>query len=309
MSDPGSGIPLESPWPPLGEGAAHQVSDAHWYKIGYSSAPRNGSRGHALYPCGLAQVVIGLDGGPVYVGDGAVPFEAPFFGLRNRPLRIGVDGPMRGLGIHMTPWAAHAILRLPMNEVVNAAVELREVGGDFGARLVRALRGASSWPEAFALADRFLRKRMGPREPDPVACAWWLLAREAGRISVGDLVARTGVSERSLELRFRERVGMSPKASGRLLRLQRALRLLVGGRPGAQVATECGFYDQAHLIRDCTALMGRRPSWFSQADRRIRQHVEYFGFVQDWVARVADHGGGRSLPLAEHRRGTPCPNC
>ncbi|MER6576779.1 helix-turn-helix domain-containing protein [Nonomuraea sp. NPDC001023] len=272
--------PLESPWPPTSGSVAHRAR--HWYQLGHEPGLPGG---HVLYPHGLAHLVIVLDGGPC---------EPAVFGLRTRPVEVGVPVGARSLDVCMTPRVAHAVFGLPMNRLVDAPVELREATGRAGERLVGALRAASSWPEVFVLADRFLRDRLGGYVPetDVVTRAWRLLAGRGGRLPVAELCRRTGMSERLLELRFREQVGLPPKASARLLRLWRALRLLARRRPGARVAIECGFYDQAHLARDCKALTGRRPSWFARADRAVRQHVEHFGFVQDWLVGVGDHDEG-----------------
>lgn len=48
-----------------------------------------------------------------------------------------------------------------------------------------------------------------------------------------------------------------------MLRFQRALRLVNhGGRPLADVATACGFSDQAHMNREFKAMSGRSPRQF-----------------------------------------------
>ena len=54
--------------------------------------------------------------------------------------------------------------------------------------------------------------------------------------------------------------GYGPKTLQRILRFQRAVRLIGGGRPLGEVAATCGFADQAHLTREVRALSGRPPS-------------------------------------------------
>jgi AraC-like DNA-binding protein len=56
-------------------------------------------------------------------------------------------------------------------------------------------------------------------------------------------------------------VGLAPKACARLLRFEHAVELL--GAPGASpssVAAEAGYYDQAHLDRDCRQFAGCTPT-------------------------------------------------
>ena len=63
--------------------------------------------------------------------------------------------------------------------------------------------------------------------------------------------------------RFRTQLGLAPKAYARIVRFQRAVGLLGGVRDGhtlADVAIECGYYDQSHLSRDFVALAGCTPT-------------------------------------------------
>ncbi|WP_368073223.1 helix-turn-helix domain-containing protein, partial [Streptomyces sp. SolWspMP-sol7th] len=55
---------------------------------------------------------------------------------------------------------------------------------------------------------------------------------------------RWGGGERQVQSRFREQIGLTPKAAARVVRLQRAVRLLTSGLSQAETAALCGFYDQ-----------------------------------------------------------------
>src|SRR5262249_34716066 len=116
----------------------------------------------------------------------------------------------------------------------------------------------------FALIDAFLARRMlaAPRTPAGVEHAWSELMRSHGTVSVSRLVEDTGWSRRHLSARFREHVGVTPKGFGRILRFQRAARELVrpDGASLAEIALDCGYYDQAHLNRDFREFAGRTPT-------------------------------------------------
>jgi AraC-like DNA-binding protein len=57
-------------------------------------------------------------------------------------------------------------------------------------------------------------------------------------------------------------VGLGPKGLGRLVRFQEVYRRLGADVPSdwASVALDCGYYDQAHLLRDFRELAGSPPS-------------------------------------------------
>jgi transcriptional regulator GlxA family with amidase domain len=88
-----------------------------------------------------------------------------------------------------------------------------------------------------------------------------------GRTAVGALATELGWSHRRLIARFREQVGMPPKTIGRLLRFENVSRALMARPepPLAEVAFDCGYYDQAHLNRDFRDFAGMSPGAFLAA--------------------------------------------
>lgn len=91
-----------------------------------------------------------------------------------------------------------------------------------------------------------------------------LVAARPGSASVA-VVARTlGVSPRTLRRAFEAVTGSGPKTALRIVRLQRALRLLRGGHRAADVALDCGFADQAHLTNELRTLAGVTPAQVSR---------------------------------------------
>jgi len=83
-------------------------------------------------------------------------------------------------------------------------------------------------------------------------------------VPVGRLARELGCSRRHLIGRFREQIGPAPKTAARLVRFQRAVRLLErdDGRRFAEIAQRCGFYDQAHMNREFRDLAGAPPGEF-----------------------------------------------
>jgi AraC-like DNA-binding protein len=188
-------------------------------------------------------------------------FAAFVGGLADRPTDTEFVGAAGGVQVDLTPLGARRILGLPMEELTNRVVALEDVLGRGTAELVERLAEAPGWPERFALLDAALLRRVdaGPAPSPEVAWSYWRLAATDGRVAVGQLAAEVGWSRRHLAARWRRDVGMGPKAVARILRFQRALRLLREGRPLADVAYDCGFADQPHLNREFRALGGATP--------------------------------------------------
>jgi len=107
---------------------------------------------------------------------------------------------------------------------------------------------------------------------------WLRLLAAGGRCAVSGLAAEIGWSDRHLRGRFREETGLTPKAAARVIRFDRARRLLqrraaaaTALPPLADLAADCGYYDQAHLAREFRDLAGCPPSaWLAQEFRIVQ---------------------------------------
>ena len=80
-------------------------------------------------------------------------------------------------------------------------------------------------------------------------------------INVSTLLQIACLSDKQLSRIFAEYVGSMPKEVIRIVRLQRALYSLQNSATEnfTQLAYECGFYDQAHLIKEFKTFSGYTP--------------------------------------------------
>ncbi len=180
-------------------------------------------------------------------------------------------GDARCIQVMLTPLGAHRLLGgLPMRELSNRAVGLDALFGAEAERLAARLHDAPTWDARFGIVDHFLADRLAQAGTPPagVAHAWRRLCESEGRMEIAGLAREIGCSRKYLVSSFREHVGLPPKSVARVLRFERAVRLL--GRVGEDVrwsdlALGCGYYDQAHLIRDFRQFAGATPGAFLRA--------------------------------------------
>ena len=78
------------------------------------------------------------------------------------------------------------------------------------------------------------------------------------------LADEIGCSRRYLVAGFREHVGVTPKLLARILRFQRAVGMMEEPLSWAEISLACGYYDQAHLIRDFKQFTGSAPGEFAR---------------------------------------------
>lgn len=173
-------------------------------------------------------------------------------GLSDRFTRTRTSVPTEGIEVFLTPFGARRLFGLPMRELTNLVVDVGDLPGGWGAKAVARLGEAAGDDERLTLTEDLLAERilggadLGPELP----WAWARLLRSGGALSAASLAEALGWSHRHLVARFHDEIGLAPKAAARVIRFQRALRLVREGVPIARVAAVCGFYDQAHMNRD-----------------------------------------------------------
>jgi AraC-like DNA-binding protein len=177
---------------------------------------------------------------------------------------VGSTGPSGGLEITMSILGARLFLGRPLRDLTNRAVALEDLFGGEVRRLTMELYDAPTWEARFTILDRELSSRIFTAKPPSAAVTWvWQrLVQTGGRVSIGTLVGEVGFSQKHLIGQFREQIGLSPKTLARVLRFGRAVRIIKkgGGARLAEIAQDCGYYDQAHFTRDFHTFAGVTPT-------------------------------------------------
>jgi len=92
-----------------------------------------------------------------------------------------------------------------------------------------------------------------------VSAAVSMFEHSSGLVNVANVARMLGVSSRHLQRRFLETVGISPKLFSRMQRFQRVFQAMERLN-WVNTAIDCGYYDQAHLIKDFQEFAGKAPT-------------------------------------------------
>jgi AraC-like DNA-binding protein len=86
------------------------------------------------------------------------------------------------------------------------------------------------------------------------------------KISILKLASEVNMSKRNFERKFLENVGLSPVFYNRIVRFQKAIKLLNLQKELSftELAYSAGYYDQSHFIRDFKQFYGQPPKEFNQ---------------------------------------------
>lgn len=183
-------------------------------------------------------------------------------GLHEQQVTTEHPGRSFGMQLDLNPLAARSLVGGPLHEFANRSVPLEDVLAE--PFLVERLAIAHGWDARFALLEDVLSRRLvDAKPPEELSWAWRRLQESQGRVRVGALATELGWSRRRIVERFRDGLGLPPKTLARLLRFEHA-RALAGTMPWAEVAYECGFADQSHLIAEFRRITGRTPETFLQ---------------------------------------------
>jgi AraC-like DNA-binding protein len=248
--------------------------------VAYVWASR-GAPAHALervVPTGTLELIVSVvdDGGQVYDPEGReqhLSGGAVVSGAYRRPFTFASCATTSVVGVHLRPGRAGEILGIPANELVDRHVDLDAL---WGARSVRELREriceARTTERRFQILEATLAARLRDRRMHPsVAYALDVLAGDGARIAA--IAKETGASQRRLIEHFTAAVGLTPKRFGRIMRFHRATALArTSTLEWARLAQECGYYDQAHLIREFRDLAEMTPTDVVRASTHVQEH-------------------------------------
>jgi len=159
----------------------------------------------------------------------------------------------------------------------NRNFSLEDLWGAQARSLRDRLREIPSPAARFRCLEDFLRMRFGSglRRSPIVDFALGRFERAPAASTVREVARSTGFSERRFSQVFREEVGFSPKVWTRIQRFQRAVRQLHAGvdLPWAELALECGYYDQSHFANEFRAFSGIDATSYSALRTEWANHV------------------------------------
>lgn len=183
----------------------------------------------------------------------------------------------RVIGVHFRPGGAFPFLGLPASELHNAHVGLETIWGALADEVWERLMEARG-PEAklSVLEQALLARANGCFERHPAVRYALKAFQDSPRPrTVGDVIDETGFSPRHFIELFRDEVGMTPKLFYRVQRFQDVVLHLKDARrvDWADIAVRCGYFDQAHFIRDFQAFSGLNPSAYLAQRGEHMNHV------------------------------------
>ncbi|RWQ69173.1 MAG: AraC family transcriptional regulator [Mesorhizobium sp.] len=205
---------------------------------------------------------------PFAIGLGKEPGDNDRFasfaaGLYAGPAVIESFGGACCVQVNFTPLGARRFFGLPMSELTDRMVGLDDVLGLEGIALRERLGNARDWSARFAIVEAFVATRLTETRETQAEIVWAYdrIIVSGGRIRVSSLADGLGWSRKHLAGKFSNAIGVGPKTLSRIVRFNRALGLSRQDQSDwADIAADCGYADQAHLVREFRNLAGETPT-------------------------------------------------
>jgi AraC-like DNA-binding protein len=184
-----------------------------------------------------------------------------------QPMSFQAIGKSDILGIRFHPQGASVFLNEDVSEHNNRITDFSTAGGNSVRRLHQQLVEADTLTDQIALIEKHLLKRLdrfGKRTSQLTLVDSILneIRKEDFFDNINNVAFRHGISSRYLQKLFLRHTGIAPKLYQKMHRFQKSLVML--GKPRntslSSIAYDCGYFDQAHFIKEFKFFTGMTPS-------------------------------------------------
>lgn len=173
------------------------------------------------------------------------------------------EGPTGTIGVEINPVGAYRFFHLKLGDIKNELNNLTDLLDESAGAVERKITDTISVKDKVHILQQFLHSLLLQQEKDPLFeyCVRQIEATE-GAIKVGELEDDTGYTSRWLNMKFQERLGMSPKSLSSIVRFQQYYQALVANNTGfiTRKAFYDHYYDESHFIKEFKKFTGYAPS-------------------------------------------------
>lgn len=209
---------------------------------------------------------------------------------RRYPVSIVQHGHIDLIGVRFRPGGLAAFLPIPAGELDGLTLGMGEAFGPAGTTLEGQLYDAAgAQPQQLDLLNTFFLGRLLARPEH--ALVWQVVAtieQHQGQVTIPRLGQLYGYSARTLDRRFQQVLGFSPKFYARIVRFQGALRCFVHhpAMAWAEIASTYGYYDQPHFVKEFVEFTGTPPEAYRARFQRegfpsAPNHVQFLQDIPD----------------------------
>ena len=256
-----------------------QFVENMWLVQGYET----GYKREKILPDGAIELIFDLDPEPKYIfeDEASAGFrtvkKAWISGERTKYIVIGAEKNQSMVGVRFRPGGAYPFFRFPISELSESVTELDLIWGSLVDEIRNQLQEIEHPDDRLLrLESLLLQQVQRTLEPNRlIAFAVKQLQQSPQFLAIRDLASMVGISQKHLISQFEKVVGLRPKSFARVCKFQKVVNLLEQQNQieWSDLALECGYYDQAHFIKEFQAFSGLNPSAY------VSQRGDYVNFL------------------------------
>jgi len=170
--------------------------------------------------------------------------------------------------VEFNPQGAYRFFQVSLNEVKNQIHPLTDILGTVAKQLEKQISNVESVGDKVALLQKFLLKQFSLQTEDPIFeyCVAKITSSK-GKITIKELERKTGYSSRWLNMKFADKLGISPKNLSTIIRFNQYYNAVANNNEMdfMQNSFYDHYYDQSHFLKEFKRFTGLSHSGFENA--------------------------------------------
>jgi len=181
-------------------------------------------------------------------------------------IEIESNGRTGFIAVRFYPWGAYHFFSEPIKNFLDNTISTEKLWPEHYDALVERLHNTKDHKALSATIQQFLLDRLAEyKKADTRLDKAIMLIRESkGLLSIKEICEKTGFSKKQLERKFVATLGTTPKIYARISRFLNICHHLENykNKTLTQLTYDCGYYDQAHFIKEFKEFSGFTPKEF-----------------------------------------------
>ena len=170
--------------------------------------------------------------------------------------------------VEFNPQGAYRFFQVSLNEVKNQIHPLTDILGTVAKQLEKQISNVESVGDKVALLQKFLLKQFSLQTEDSIFeyCVAKITSSK-GKITIKELERKTGYSSRWLNMKFADKLGISPKNLSTIIRFNQYYNAVANNNEMdfMQNSFYDHYYDQSHFLKEFKRFTGLSHSGFENA--------------------------------------------
>ena len=201
-------------------------------------------------------------------------------GQITEPFYIRPTGYVNTFAVRFYPYGFANFAPVPIKKLANTETPLNMLFGERQSRMLgQQIKRAANTKTRIKIIETFLLKKLQTKSTidNIVKNTVDTILSTRGSSPIASIHKNDLSKRRQIERKFFDKVGISPKKLGKVIRLQAALKMLLNGETESltQLAYDNDYYDQAHFIKDFKEYTGTTPKEFMNDETMILSSLIY----------------------------------